>query len=46
MNDKQIILIFESLEILFRKIELRTSKDRAMLQAIQQQIEELKDENN
>lgn len=41
MNDKQILLILQSLEILFKKIDLRTSKDRAMLQAIQQQIEEL-----
>lgn len=43
-NDKQILLILQSLEILFKKIELRTSKDRAMLQAIQQQIEELRND--
>lgn len=44
MNDKQILLILQYLEILFKKIELRTSKDRAMLQAIQQQIEELQND--
>lgn len=44
MNDERFLLILQSLEILFKKIELRTSKDRAMLQAIQQQIEELRND--